>query len=333
MSSKMCMITWKSIHQRKLEGGTYSPREAEIVDTKFKLDQLIAVADLELKEEKINRYSSFFFRRKEIFVIQLLSYRKSLKPVTKKGFLQHVEDLCANDNAKFQEEFSELPKLLPDLATSDANLPWNRSKNRFTNVKPWLKAMNIAGYLCPNEFIATQGTVDGFVVISTGRRIISNSVWGHCHHQTHRRRVPGLDCQSTESGEEHGVPESSTTLIQFVKSIRSNHGHDNTTIVVHCSAGVGRTGVFITLNHLIQHARDHDFVDIYGLVAKLRSESMCMVQNLAQYMFLHQSTLDLLSSKSNSQSIWFVNYSALEKMDSLDAMEGDVELEWEETTM
>lgn len=89
----------------------------------------------------------------------------------------------------------------------------------------------------------------------------------------------------------------------------------------------------------------------------------------AQYMFLYQSTLDLLTSKGNSQSIWFVNYSALEKMDSLDAMEGkpqsricatatkelmlksfgesmlqvylnkhccfsgDVELEWEETTM
>lgn len=81
----------------------------------------------------------------------------------------------------------------------------------------------------------------------------------------------------------------------------------------------------------------------------------------AQYMFLHQSTLELLSSKGNSQSIWFVNYSALDKMDSLDAMEGeshinthirknhnmpviaqsthllmfagDVELEWEETTM
>ncbi len=41
-------------------------------------------------------------------------------------------------------------------------------------------------------------------------------------------------------------------------------------------------------------------------------------------MFLHQSTLDLLSAKGNSQSIWFVNYSALEKMDSLDAMEGKI---------
>lgn len=46
------------------------------------------------------------------------------------------------------------------------------------------------------------------------------------------------------------------------------------------SAGLGRTGVFIALDHLIQHVRDHDFVDIYGLVAELRSERMCMVQNL-----------------------------------------------------
>lgn len=44
--------------------------------------------------------------------------------------------------------------------------------------------------------------------------------------------------------------------------------------------------MFIALDHLIQHIRDHDFVDIYGLVAELRSERMCMVQNLvsAHYM-------------------------------------------------
>lgn len=29
-----------------------------------------------------------------------------VRPVNKKSFLQHVEDLCANDNAKFQEEFA-----------------------------------------------------------------------------------------------------------------------------------------------------------------------------------------------------------------------------------
>ncbi|XP_047246635.1 phosphatidylinositol phosphatase PTPRQ [Girardinichthys multiradiatus] len=384
------------IHQRKKEGGTYSPREAEIIETKCKLDQLIAVADMELKQEKLNRYSSFFFKRKEIYVIQLLSYRKSLKPVNKKSFLQHVEDLCANDNAKFQEEFSELPKLLPDLATTDADLPWNKSKNRFLNIKPYnnnrvkllsepgmagsdyINASFVSGYLCPNEFIATQGplpsTVADFwrMIWETGTRTIA--MLTQCYEKGRIRCqkywpednkpmtvfsdiliskvseevLPDWTVRTLKvekhghyilvkhfnytSWPEHGVPESCSTLIKFVKAVRA-HRHDNATIVVHCSAGVGRTGVFVALDHLNQHVRDHDFVDIYGLVAELRSERMCMVQNLAQYIFLHQSTLELLNNKGNSQSIWFVSYSALEKMDSLDAMEGDVELEWEETTM
>ena len=38
-----------------------------------------------------------------ILCVVLLS---SVRPVNKKSFLQHVEDLCANDNAKFQEEFA-----------------------------------------------------------------------------------------------------------------------------------------------------------------------------------------------------------------------------------
>ncbi|XP_046721007.1 phosphatidylinositol phosphatase PTPRQ-like isoform X2 [Silurus meridionalis] len=376
------------IHQRQKEGGTYSPREAEIIETKLKLDQLIAMADMELKEEKVQRYSSFFFRRKEIYVIQ---------PISKKAFIQHVEELCANDNAKFHEEFAELPKLLHDLATSDADLPWNRSKNRFTNIKPYnnnrvkllsepgipgsdyINASFVSGYLCPNEFIATQGPLPGTVadfwrmIWETRTKTIAMLTQCfekgriRCHQYWPEDNKPVsvfgdiVITKLTEdvhpdwtvralrvekngdymvvhhfnytSWPEHGVPESSSTLIQFVKAVRSNRGHDNATIVVHCSAGVGRTGVFIALDHLIQHIQDHDFVDVYGLVAELRSERMCMVQNLAQYMFLYQSTLDLLTSKGNSQSIWFVNYSALEKMDSLDAMEGDVELEWEETTM
>ncbi|KAM7414498.1 hypothetical protein PAMA_019354 [Pampus argenteus] len=369
------------VHQRKKEGGTYSPREAEIIETKCKLDQLIAVADLELKQEKLNR---------------LLSYRKSLKPVNKKSFLQHVEDLCANDNSKFQEEFAELPKLLQDLATTDADLPWNKSKNRFPNIKPYnnnrvkllsepgtagsdyINASFVSGYLCPNEFIATQGPLPGTVadfwrmIWETGTRTIAMLTQCYekgrirCHKywpednkpmsvfsdilisKVSEEILPDWTIRTLKvekhgqyilvrhfnytSWPEHGVPESCSTLIKFVKAVRA-HRHDNTTIVVHCSAGVGRTGVFIALDHLIQHVRDHDFVDIYGLVAELRSERMCMVQNLAQYIFLHQSTLELLNNKGNSQSIWFVSYSALEKMDSLDAMEGDVELEWEETTM
>ncbi|XP_014387164.1 PREDICTED: phosphatidylinositol phosphatase PTPRQ isoform X1 [Myotis brandtii] len=391
------IFAFARIRQKQKEGGTYSPRDAEIIDTKFKLDQLITVADLELKDERLTRYSSFFFRRKEIFVIQLLSYRKSIKPISKKSFLQHVEELCTNNNLKFQEEFSELPKFLQDLSSTDADLPWNRAKNRFPNIKPYnnnrvkliadasipgsdyINASYVSGYLCPNEFIATQGPLPGTVgdfwrmvwetraktlVMLTQcfekGRIRCHQYWPEDNKpvtvfgdivitklmedvqidwtirdlkiERHGDCMTVRQCNFT-AWPEHGVPENSTPLIHFVKLVRASRAHDTTPMIVHCSAGVGRTGVFIALDHLTQHINDHDFVDIYGLVAELRSERMCMVQNLAQYIFLHQCILDLLSSKGNNQPICFVNYSALQKMDSLDAMEGDVELEWEETTM
>uniref|UniRef100_A0A8D2MUT7 Phosphatidylinositol phosphatase PTPRQ n=1 Tax=Zonotrichia albicollis TaxID=44394 RepID=A0A8D2MUT7_ZONAL len=361
------------IRQKQKEGGTYSPRDAEIIDTKFKLDQLITVADLELKDERFTR------------------------PISKKSFLQHVEELCTNNNLKFQEEFSELPKFLEDLASTDADLPWNRSKNRFPNIKPYnnnrvklmpdagipgsdyINASYVSGYLCPNEFIATQGPLPGTVgdfwrmvwetraktlVMLTQcfekGRIRCHQYWPEDNKpvtvfgdivitklmediqidwtirdlkiERHGDCMMVRQCNFT-SWPEHGVPETTAPFIHFVKLIRASRAHDNTPMVVHCSAGVGRTGVYIALDHLTQHINDHDFVDIYGLVAELRSERMCMVQNLAQYIFLHQCVLDLLTTKGSSQPLCFVNYSALQKMDSLDAMEGDVELEWEETTM
>uniref|UniRef100_A0A8B9F884 Phosphatidylinositol phosphatase PTPRQ n=1 Tax=Amazona collaria TaxID=241587 RepID=A0A8B9F884_9PSIT len=361
------------IRQKQKEGGTYSPRDAEIIDTKFKLDQLITVADLELKDERFTR------------------------PISKKSFLQHVEELCTSNNLKFQEEFLELPKFLDDLASTDADLPWNRSKNRFPNIKPYnnnrvklmpdagipgsdyINASYVSGYLCPNEFIATQGPLPGTVgdfwrmvwetraktlVMLTQcfekGRIRCHQYWPEDNKpvtvfgdivitklmediqidwtirdlkiERHGDCMMVRQCNFT-SWPEHGVPETTAPIIHFVKLIRANRAHDNTPMVVHCSAGVGRTGVYIALDHLTQHVNDHDFVDIYGLVAELRSERMCMVQNLAQYIFLHQCVLDLLTIRGSSQPICFVNYSALQKMDSLDAMEGDVELEWEETTM
>ncbi|XP_023376916.1 phosphatidylinositol phosphatase PTPRQ isoform X1 [Pteropus vampyrus] len=376
------IFAFARIRQKQKEGGTYSPRDAEIIDTKFKLDQLITVADLELKDERLTR---------------LLSYRKSIKPISKKSFLQHVEELCTNNNLKFQEEFSELPKFLQDLSSTDADLPWNRAKNRFPNIKPYnnnrvkliadasipgsdyINASYVSGYLCPNEFIATQGPLPGTVgdfwrmVWETRAKTLVMLTQCfekgriRCHQYWPEDNKPVTvfgdivitklmedvqidwtirdlkierhgDCMTVHqcnftAWPEHGVPENSAPLVHFVKLVRASRAHDTTPMIVHCSAGVGRTGVFIALDHLTQHINDHDFVDIYGLVAELRSERMCMVQNLAQYIFLHQCILDLLSSKGSNQPICFVNYAALQKMDSLDAMEGDVELEWEETTM
>ena len=44
------------------------------------------------------------------------------------------------------------------------------------------------------------------------------------------------------------------------------------------SAGVGRTGTFIAVDHLLQYIRNHDTVNIYQLVLDMREHRVNMVQ-------------------------------------------------------
>uniref|UniRef100_A0A8C5QIQ6 Uncharacterized protein n=1 Tax=Leptobrachium leishanense TaxID=445787 RepID=A0A8C5QIQ6_9ANUR len=66
------------------------------------------------------------------------------------------------------------------------------------------------------------------------------------------------------------------------------------------SAGVGRTGTFIALDRLMQHIRDHEFVDVLGLVADLRSCRMSMVQTEEQFIFIHHC-VELMWKKKKQQ--------------------------------
>lgn len=49
------------------------------------------------------------------------------------------------------------------------------------------------------------------------------------------------------------------------------------------SAGVGRTGTFMALDRLMQHIREHEFVDILGMVSEMRSHRLSMVQTEVRY--------------------------------------------------
>ncbi|VDL22477.1 unnamed protein product [Hymenolepis diminuta] len=58
-------------------------------------------------------------------------------------------------------------------------------------------------------------------------------------------------------------------------------------VVVHCSAGVGRTGCFIALCIGCEQLRTEDKVDVLGIVSRLRLDRGGMVENSEQYTFLH----------------------------------------------
>uniref|UniRef100_A0A6Q2YRI6 Protein-tyrosine-phosphatase n=1 Tax=Esox lucius TaxID=8010 RepID=A0A6Q2YRI6_ESOLU len=103
---------------------------------------------------------------------------------------------------------------------------------------------------------------------------------------------------------DHGVPTVNAieSILQFVHIVRQQANRTKEPIVVHCSAGVGRTGTFIALDRLMQHIREHEFIDILGMVSEMRSHRLSMVQTEEQYVFIHQCVL-LMWKKKKQQSI------------------------------
>ncbi|XP_047431012.1 receptor-type tyrosine-protein phosphatase beta [Mugil cephalus] len=100
---------------------------------------------------------------------------------------------------------------------------------------------------------------------------------------------------------DHGVPESSQSLIQFVRTVRDYVDRSPSTgaTVVHCSAGVGRTGTFIALDRVLQQLDSKGTIDLYGCVFDLRLHRQHMVQTECQYSFLHQCVRDVLRARKH----------------------------------
>ncbi|XP_076588386.1 receptor-type tyrosine-protein phosphatase beta isoform X2 [Chaetodon auriga] len=98
---------------------------------------------------------------------------------------------------------------------------------------------------------------------------------------------------------DHGVPETTQSLIQFVRTVRDyvNRSPGSGPTVVHCSAGVGRTGTFIVLDRVLQQLDTKDTLDIYGSVFDLRLHRSHMVQTECQYSYLHQCVWDVLRAR------------------------------------
>ena len=74
------------------------------------------------------------------------------------------------------------------------------------------------------------------------------------------------------------MPEYPSPLLGFVRKVMSTNPHNSGPMVVHCSAGVGRTGTFITLSCLLQQIKNEGMLDIFGFVRGMRRRRCFMVQ-------------------------------------------------------
>ncbi|TRZ00687.1 hypothetical protein DNTS_012312 [Danionella cerebrum] len=96
---------------------------------------------------------------------------------------------------------------------------------------------------------------------------------------------------------EQGVPKSGEGFIDFIGQVhktKEQFGQDGP-ITVHCSAGVGRTGVFITLSIVLERMRYEGAVDIFQTVKMLRTQRPAMVQTEVTELTRSQATTYLVA--------------------------------------
>ncbi|KAK2146625.1 hypothetical protein LSH36_594g03000 [Paralvinella palmiformis] len=78
-----------------------------------------------------------------------------------------------------------------------------------------------------------------------------------------------------------GVPTSTNSFTNFVKLVRTHISLDRPT-VVHCSAGVGRSGIFIVLDRLLQTVEEHEDVYVAGIVKELWLHRPFIIQTVVK---------------------------------------------------
>ncbi len=96
---------------------------------------------------------------------------------------------------------------------------------------------------------------------------------------------------------DHGVPDYATPILGFHRRVKSQHKPSRGPLLVHCSAGVGRTGTYIALDNILDQIAAENVVGVSSTIVKARKQRMKMVQTQVS------TRLDTEAYTSNCNSI------------------------------
>ncbi|KAL7648550.1 UNVERIFIED_CONTAM: hypothetical protein RMT77_000456 [Armadillidium vulgare] len=115
---------------------------------------------------------------------------------------------------------------------------------------------------------------------------------------------------------DYGVPDSALAMLGFLAKVRESQskltaslgkkwdGHPlGPPILVHCSAGIGRTGTFCTLDICIRRLEDVGLIDVRGTVERIRNQRAFSIQMPEQYVFCHLALLEYAISSGKLQEV------------------------------
>ncbi|XP_040975716.1 tyrosine-protein phosphatase non-receptor type 7 isoform X3 [Aquila chrysaetos chrysaetos] len=238
--------------------------------------------------------------------ITLKFLRTSSHVLRREELQQHAQSLT-----QLQEEFSKIPPNF--VSPEELEIPGRASKDRYKTILPnpesrvcLRRARNQeedsyinANYItkCVHYWPEKEGTYGPFTIRVQGVsecveyvvRDLSIQLEGECRQVKHIL-FPSWPDQQT--------PESAKPLLHLVSKVEDTlqAAAIPGPIVVHCSAGIGRTGCFIATRIGCQQLKDKGEVDILGIVCRLRIDRGGMIQTSEQYQFLHH-TLALYASQ------------------------------------
>ncbi|XP_027444602.1 receptor-type tyrosine-protein phosphatase epsilon isoform X9 [Zalophus californianus] len=89
-----------------------------------------------------------------------------------------------------------------------------------------------------------------------------------------------------------GVPFTPIGMLKFLKKVKALNPAHAGPIVVHCSAGVGRTGTFVVIDAMMDMMHAEQKVDVFEFVSRIRNQRPQMVQTDMQYTFIYQALLE-----------------------------------------
>nr|XP_039258287.1 receptor-type tyrosine-protein phosphatase alpha-like [Styela clava] len=95
---------------------------------------------------------------------------------------------------------------------------------------------------------------------------------------------------------DHGAPATTSDLLRMHRAVMENYEEigKGSPIVVHCSAGAGRTGTLIGFDILLDESKSVGSIDAFACVLNMRKQRVEMVQNSDQYVFVHKLVLEAI---------------------------------------
>uniref|UniRef100_A0A8W8KJC8 Receptor-type tyrosine-protein phosphatase T n=1 Tax=Magallana gigas TaxID=29159 RepID=A0A8W8KJC8_MAGGI len=235
---------------------------------------------------------------------------------------------AAND--LMNTEFETLPTGLL-LKCKEAKKSENKKRNRYKYVYPYdanrvmlstdgeklinsyINASYINGFEAPKEYIASQGPFTDETVADFWRMVWNENV--NTIVILINLEEAGVENESRTVEQFHftawpekGLPSTVNSILDFWRKIRSK-ADITSPIVVHCSAGIGRTGTFIALDILINQGQKEGSVDVVSCVANLRYQRTHLIQTVEQYKYLYSAvTKELTGKESGIQENEFMTY-------------------------